>query len=58
MTIQSVWTAPLLIGKKRIKQSLLHRWIASIAASRQEKADEVVKQYLQRQAENLDRTKL
>jgi hypothetical protein len=36
----------------------LHRWIASIAASRQEKADEVVKEYLQRQAENLDRTKL
>jgi hypothetical protein len=33
-------------------------WIASIAASRQEKADEVVKEYLQRQAENLDRSKL
>jgi hypothetical protein len=58
MTIQSVWTSPLLIGKERIKQSLLHRWIASIAASRQKKADEVVKEYLQRRAENLDRSKL
>ena len=58
MTIQSVWTSPLLIGKERVKQSFLHRWIASIAASRQEKADEVVKEYLQRQAENLDRSKL
>ena len=47
MTIQSVWTSPLLIGKERIKQSFLHRWIASIAASRQEKADEVVKEYLE-----------
>ena len=58
MTIQSVWTSPLLIGKERIDQSFFHRWIASIAASRQEKADEVVKEYLQRQAENLDRSKL
>jgi hypothetical protein len=58
MTIQSVWTSPLLIGKERIDWSFLHRWIASIAASRQEKADEVVKEYLQRQAENLDRSKL
>jgi hypothetical protein len=38
MTIQSVWTSPLLIGKERIQQSFLHRWIASTAASRQEKA--------------------
>ena len=58
MTIQSVWTSPLLLGKERIKQSFLHGWIASIAASRQEKADEVVKEYLQRQAENLNRSKL
>jgi hypothetical protein len=58
MTIQSVWTSPLLIDKERVKPSLLHRWIASIGASRQEKADEVVKEYLQRQAENLNRSKL
>ena len=58
MTIQSVWTSPLLIGKEQIKQSVLHRWIASIAASRQKKADKVVKEYLQRQAENFDRSRL
>ena len=58
MTLQSVWTSPLLIGcKERIKQSLWHRWITSIAASRQKKADEVVKEYLQRHAENLERSK-
>jgi hypothetical protein len=58
MTVLSDWTSPLLIGKEGIKRSIFHRWLASIAASRQEKADEVVKEYLQRQAENLDRSKL
>ena len=59
MTIQSVWTSPLLIGKGPNRPELL----ASVdrfdrGEPAEKKADEVVKEYLQRQAENLDRSKL
>jgi hypothetical protein len=58
MTIESLWTPPLVAGKDGSKQSFWHWWVTGITASRQKKADEVVKEYLQRQAENraLDKT--
>jgi phosphatidylethanolamine-binding protein (PEBP) family uncharacterized protein len=59
MTIESLWTRSLVADKDGAKQSFWHWWFTGIAASRQKKADEVVKEYLQRrQAEKraLDNT--
>jgi hypothetical protein len=57
MTIQSLWTGPIVAGKDGIRLSLWQRVIIAIAEGRQKKADEVVMEYLQRRAENLDRSK-
>ena len=57
MTIQSLWPGPIVAGKDGTRLSFWRRVVAAIAEGRQKKADEVVKEYLQRRAANLDRNK-
>ena len=57
MTIQSLWTGPIVAGKDATKLSFWRRVFIAIAEARQKKADDVVAQYLLRHAENQDRNK-
>ena len=54
MTIPSPLTPPLVDDEDEDKWSLLRRLILAIAAERQKKADEIVREYQQRQAEQQD----
>jgi hypothetical protein len=56
MTTQSSSNPPLETGEDETKWSLLRRLILAIAADRQKKADKVVREYLQRQAESPDQS--
>jgi hypothetical protein len=56
VTIQS-WTGRIVAGKDGIRLSFWRRVVTAIAEERQKKADEIVKEYLQRRAENQDRNK-
>ena len=57
MTIQSLWTGPIAAGKDGTRLSFWRRVVAAIAEGRQKKAEAIVKEYLQRHAENQDRNK-
>ena len=57
MTIQSLWTGPIVAGKDGARLSFWRCVVAAIAEVRQKKADAVVKEFLQRRAENQDRNK-
>lgn len=57
MTIQSLWTGPIVAGKDETRLSFWRRVVTAIAEGRQKKADAIVKQYLQRRAENQDSNK-
>jgi hypothetical protein len=57
MTIQSLWTGPIVAGKDGARLSFWRRVVTAIAEGRQKKADSVVKEYLQRRAEYQDRNK-
>jgi hypothetical protein len=57
MTIQSLWTGPIVAGKDGTRLSFWRRVVTAIAEGRQKKADAIVKEYLQRRAENQDRNK-
>jgi hypothetical protein len=53
---QPLLTPPLVAGEDEAKWSFLRRLILAIAADRQKKADEGAREFLQRQAENRDKT--
>jgi hypothetical protein len=57
MTIQSLWTGPIVAGKDGARLSFWRRVVTAIPEGRQKKADAVVKEYLQRRAEYQDRNK-
>jgi DNA-binding FadR family transcriptional regulator len=57
MTIQSLWTGPIVAGKDGARLSFWRRVVTAIAEGRQKKADAVVQEYLQRRAEYQDRNK-
>ena len=57
MTIQSLWTGPIVAGKDATRLSFWRRVFIAIAEGRQKKADDIVKEYLERHAENQDRHK-
>jgi DNA-binding FadR family transcriptional regulator len=55
MTIQSLWPGPIVAGKDGTRLSFWRRVVAAIAEGRQKKAEAIVKEYLQRHAENQDK---
>jgi hypothetical protein len=57
VTIQSLWTGPIVAGKDGTRLSFWRRVITAIAEGRQKKADDIVNEYLQRRAKNQDRNK-
>jgi hypothetical protein len=57
MTIQSLWTGPIVAGKDGTRLSFWRRVVTAIAEGRQKKADDIVSEYLQRRAENKDMNK-
>ena len=54
MTLPSLWSPPLVADEDETKWSFLRQLILAIAAERQKKADEIVREYQQRQAERQD----
>lgn len=54
MTLPSLWSPPVAADEDETKWSFLRQLILAIAAERQKKADEIVREYQQRQAEQQD----
>ena len=54
MTLPSLWSPPRVADEDESKWSFLRQLILAIAAERQKKADEIVREYQQRQAEQQD----
>jgi len=52
MTLPSLWSPPVAADEDETKWSFLRQLILAIAAERQKKADEIVREYQQRQAES------